>query len=130
MRRHPSGYVTGMANDTLAQALDSTNEIDITVIGRTSGREITLPVWFVREDDELYLVPVNASGSNWFKNVRKNPTMRVSARGADLTAQATAITDRVAVDQIVDGFRAKYGADNVAKYYPGADVAVEIPLGG
>jgi len=117
-----------MADNTLAQALDKTNEIDITVIGRKSGREISTPVWFVREDDELYLVPVYASGTNWFKNVRKNPTMRVSARGTDVTAQAHAITDQGEVDRVVDRFRAKYGADNVAKYYPNANVAVEIPL--
>ena len=117
-----------MTNDTLAQALDAMNEIDITVIGRKSGREITTPVWFVREDDELYLVPVNASGSNWFKNVRNNHTMRVSARGADLTAEANPIMDQAEVDRVVDGFRAKYGADNVEKYYPNASVAVEIPL--
>jgi deazaflavin-dependent oxidoreductase (nitroreductase family) len=117
-----------MANDTLAQALDKTNEIDITVIGRKTGREHTTPVWFVRDDDELYLIPVNASGSNWFRNVRKTPTIRVSARGADVTAQAHPLTDQGDVDRVVDEFRAKYGADNVAKYYPGADVAVEIPL--
>ena len=35
------------------QALEGTDEIEVTVTGRSSGRKITNPVWFVRERDEL-----------------------------------------------------------------------------
>jgi len=117
-----------MANNALVEALETRDEIDITVIGRTSGREITTPVWFVRESDRLYLVPVNASDSNWFKNVRKDPRIRVTAQGAELTARATTITDPAEVDRIVAAFGSKYGTDRVDEYYPRHDVAVEIPL--
>ena len=122
------GYGIGMADDMLTQALDATDEIEITVTGRTSGREHSTPVWFVRERDDMFLVPVDASRSNWFKNVRENPTIRIDARGASLTAHATPITDQAEVDRIVDKFRAKYGADSVERYYPNANVAVDVPL--
>jgi hypothetical protein len=39
------------------------------------------------------------------------------------------VTDPKVVARVVEGFRAKYGRDDVARYYPHADVAVEIPLG-
>jgi len=115
-------------NDALTQALDAANEIDITVIGRASGREISLPVWFVREGDRLWLVPVHGSDTEWFRNVLHNPTIRVSARGAQLTARATPITDAAGVSRVTDGFRAKFGAQTFGQYYPKHDVAVEIPL--
>jgi hypothetical protein len=38
------------------------------------------------------------------------------------------ITDKSRVDEIVEKFRAKYGARDVEAYYPKHDVAVEIPL--
>jgi deazaflavin-dependent oxidoreductase (nitroreductase family) len=118
-----------MANEELIRALDSSQEIQLTVTGRKSGREITFPVWFVRDGDELNLVPVTGTDSNWFKNVLTEPTIRVVAGGAQLIARATPVRDPAPVSEILDMFRAKYGARDVAAYYPKPDVAVEVPLG-
>jgi len=118
-----------MADEEFLKALDSTGEIELTVTGRRTGREISMPVWFVREDDRLYLVPVRGSDSDWYKNVLKAPTIRLTAGGAQLTARATPITDPAKVAEIVDKFRAEYGAQEVTAYYPKHDVAVEVPLG-
>jgi len=48
-------------NDTLRDRLSRSSEITITVTGRKSGRSISIPVWFVFEDDKLYLLPVQGS---------------------------------------------------------------------
>jgi len=117
-----------MANEQFTRALPSTREIEITVTGRKSGHEISLPVWFAQEGDKLYLVPVNGSDTNWYKNVLKERTIRVSAAGASLTARATPITDPARVGQIADMFRAKYSAGDFEAYYPKHDVALEVPL--
>ena len=104
------------------------SEIEVTVTGRRSGREISNPVWFVQEEDKLYLLPVRGSDTQWYRNVVKNPTIRVAADGAERTAQATPITDPAAVAEVEHKFRAKYGDANVDRYYPKRDVAVEVPL--
>ncbi len=117
-----------MANEEFSKALESTREIELTVTGRKSGREISIPVWFVRDGDKLYLVPVNGSGSDWYKNVLKTPAVRLAARQAQLTATAAPVTDPARVGEILDKFRAKYSARDVEAYYPKQDVAVEIPL--
>jgi hypothetical protein len=39
-----------------------------------------------------------------------------------------AITDPAKVGEVVEKFRAKYGAGNVKKYYSKFDVAVQVPL--
>ena len=117
-----------MANEEFTRALDANSEVVLTVIGRTSGREISIPVWFVREGDTLYLVPVTGSDSDWYKNVLKTPTIRLAAGGAELNARAIPITDAAKVQEILDKFRAKYGAEDVEAYYPKQDVAVEVPL--
>ena len=118
-----------MANEEFIKALSSTNEVELTVSGRRSGRAISMPVWFVREDDDLDLVPVRGSDSDWYKNVLRGPTIRLTAGGAQLTARATPITDPAKVAEIVDKFRAKYGAQDVAAHYSKQDVAAEVPLG-
>ena len=116
-----------MVDREFAEALDDTREINITTVGRTTGDEITLPVWFVRQDDRLYLLPVAGSGSNWYKNVRKAGSLRVAARKAERALAATPITDPARVAEVVEAFRAKYGDRDVAAYYPHPDVAVEVP---
>ena len=117
-----------MADQDFKELLDANSEVELTVIGRASGREISIPVWFVREGDTLYLVPVNGLDSDWFKNLRQRPTIRLSEGRAHLSARAIAITELSKVEQILDKFRARYGPDDVAAYYPKHDVAVEVPL--
>ena len=46
-----------MATEEFTRALESTREIELSVTGRKSGREISILVWFVRDGQELYLVP-------------------------------------------------------------------------
>lgn len=109
-------------------ALRATNQIDLTVTGRVSKREITNPVWFVQEGTKIYLVPVRGSGSDWFKNVLARPEVRLAAGGESITARAVPITDPARAQAAVDKFRAKYGAGQIAEYYPKTDVAVEVGL--
>jgi hypothetical protein len=116
-----------MAFTDFEQALRSTNEVEITTTGRTSGREISHPVWFVRQGDKLYLLPVGGSDSHWYKNVLKTSTIRLAAGGAEYRARATPITDAAKVSEVVENFRAKYGAKDVTAYFPTPDVAVEAP---
>jgi deazaflavin-dependent oxidoreductase (nitroreductase family) len=111
-------------NDTLKNRLSRSREIDITVTGRKSGRAISIPVWFVLEGDNLYLVPVQGSDTQWYKNVLNNPTIRIDARGAEAEVKAVPVTDAAQVSSVVEKFRAKYGASDVKKYYSKLDVAV------
>ena len=118
---------------TLAEvkkALKNTDEIEITVTGRVSGRRISNPVWFVQEGNNLYLLPVNGSDSDWYKNILKTPTMSLAANGEEWSAEVRPITDQATVRDIVEKFKDKYGADQVKKYYSKFDVAVEVPLVG
>ena len=97
--------------DALRDRLSRSSEINITVTGRKSGRTISNPIWFVfdKDDDKLYLLPVKGSETQWYKNVLKNPSIRIDARGADSGLQAVAVTDAKQVSSVVEMFRAKYG---------------------
>jgi deazaflavin-dependent oxidoreductase (nitroreductase family) len=113
-------------NNPLKDLLSRSREINITVTGRKSGRAISIPVWFVVDEDKLYLLPVSGSDTQWYKNVLANPTIRIEARGAEAEFQAVLITDGKQVSAVVQKFRAKYGAGDVKKYYAKFDVALLV----
>ena len=108
----------------LSSRLSRYREINITVMGRKSGRAITNPVWFVLEEDKLYLLPVSGSDTQWYKNVLSNPSIRIDAGSAKGEFKAVPITDAKQVSSVAEKFRAKYGAGDVKKYYAKFDVAV------
>src|SRR6266566_8435669 len=56
-------------NDALKDRLSRYRGIKITVTGRNSGRAISIPVWFVLDHENLYLLPVQGSDTQWYKNV-------------------------------------------------------------
>jgi deazaflavin-dependent oxidoreductase (nitroreductase family) len=110
--------------NALKDGLSRNREINITVTGRKSGRAISIPVWFVFEEDQLYLLPVLGSDTQWYKNVLKNSSIRVDAEGAEAEVKVVPISDTTKVSSVVKKFRAKYGASDVKKYYAKLDVAV------
>jgi hypothetical protein len=116
--------------DAPREKLSRSSEINITVIGRKSGRAISNPIWFTfdKDKDKLYLLPVKGSETQWYKNVLKNPSLKIDASGADSALQAVPITDAKQVSSVVEMFRAKYGKGDVKKYYSKLDVAVLVQM--
>lgn len=116
------------SKDELKERLGRYRQITISVIGRKSRKKISHPVWFVLEGEKLYLLPVAGSKTQWFQNLRKNPTIWIDARGAEAEFRATIMKGAKAVKSVVEKFREKYGAADVKKYYAGFDVAVMVGL--
>lgn len=117
-----------MSKTDLHQKLKIASEITLSVKGIKSGKDISRPVWFVNEGNILYLLPVQGSDTNWYKNFLVDPTLKISVDGVEISERGNQITDSKRVDDIVRKFRSKYGEGDVKKYYPKTDVAVEVPL--
>jgi deazaflavin-dependent oxidoreductase (nitroreductase family) len=118
-----------MQNAIFERQLARYRQIKISVIGRKSGQTISIPVWFVLEGEKLYLLPVQGSDTQWYRNVLRNPSIRIDARGAQAEFRATRVTGAKAVKSVVEKFREKYGAKDVKKYYSKFDVTVVVELG-
>jgi hypothetical protein len=117
-----------MSKADLHQRLNRVYEITLSVKGRKSGRDIARPVWFVHEGNTLYLLPVQGSDTNWYKNLLVDQTLKISVDGVETLARGKPITNRNRVDDIVRKFKSKYGGGDVKKYYTKFDVAVEVLL--
>src|ERR1700730_6935806 len=105
------------SKDSLKERLARYRQIKISVIGRNSGKTISIPVWFVLESQTLYLLPVQGSDTQWYRNVLKNPQIRIDARGVEAEFRAKPIIDTEGVKSVIEKFREKYGAGDVKKYY-------------
>src|SRR3989442_3512055 len=112
------------SKETLKDRLARFRQIKISVTGRKSGKMISMPVWFVLEGEKLYLLPVRGSDTQWYRNVLKNPSIRIDARGVEAEFRATAISEAKTVKSVIEKFREKYGVSEVKKYYSKLDVAV------
>ena len=117
------------AAEDLIQKLDRANEISLSIKGRKSGRDIPRPVWFVHEGNALYLLPVQGSDTNWYRNLLVDPKLKISVNGTELpAARGKTITDNNRVEYVIKKFKSKYGEGDVKKYYTKFDVAVEVQI--
>lgn len=115
-------------SDSLKARMAQASEINITVTGRKSGRKTSRPVWFVLEDNDINLLPVEGSDTQWYQNVLKNPKIEVESAGTKGEFKAIPITEPAEIATVADKFRKKYGPGDVKKYYSKFDVAVLVPL--
>jgi len=117
------------AKNGLKERLSRYRQIKLSVTGRKTGKTISNPVWFVLEGEKLYLLPVQGSDTQWYRNVLKNPQVRIDARGEEAEFRAVPINDAKTVKSVIEKFREKYGASDVKKYYSKFDVAVVAEMG-
>jgi deazaflavin-dependent oxidoreductase (nitroreductase family) len=108
---------------SIKERLSRYREIKLSVTGRKSGRTISIPVWFVLEGEKLYLLPVQGSETQWYKNVLQNPSIRIDARGVEGEFRAKPINGAKTVKSVVEKFREKYGEGR-------EEVLFEIRCGG
>jgi deazaflavin-dependent oxidoreductase (nitroreductase family) len=120
------------SKDGLKDRLSRYRQIKISVTGRKSGRTISIPVWFVLEGEELYLLPVQGSDTQWYKNVLQNPSIRIDARGAEAEFRAVSITEANAVKSVIEKFQEKYEAQavNLNALFPSFLVFLLVPFVG
>lgn len=75
-----------MSKADLHQRLNRVYAITLSVKGRKSGRDVPRPVLFMHEGNTLYLLPVQGSDTNWYKNMLVDPTLKISVNGVEIPA--------------------------------------------
>ena len=94
-----------MAEDAFTQALKKRRQISITVIGRRTGRSIKIPVWFVFEENTLWLLPVYGSRTQWYRNLQKNRAITIQAGRERRDLRARLLENAPAVRKVIQRFR-------------------------
>ena len=104
------------------------NEIELTVIGRNSGKSLPRPVWFTIRGKDMLLMPVQGNDTEWYKNVLRNPRVTITSAQHTLKGKVQTITQKSQVDDVIALFEKKYGESDIKKYHPKRNVAASVPL--
>ena len=117
-----------MSSEGFLKALVNRSEIEITTVGRRSGKDHTHPVGFVQDRNKIYLLPVAGSKSQWFKNIQARARMSLIAGKNVIEVDAKPHTDEKFVADVRKRFEDKYGKGEIKKYFKKFDAAVELTI--
>ena len=95
--------------------LDRHSVIDLTTVGRVSGRSHTIEIWFAYRESTIYLLSGGGVRSDWVRNLIRSPEVRVRAGGGIYTGVGRIVTDRhedrLARDAVHEKYVARYSGD-------------------
>ncbi len=121
-------FQSSVVTNTLIATLKGEQELQLTVKGRRTGRDIPRPVWFVLRDKDILFLPVKGSQSQWYRNIVQNPQVRIGVAGQTYGGRLETVTGKKGVSEVVELFKKKYGTGNIKRYYSRLDVATRLPL--
>jgi len=79
----------------------------LTTIGRRSGKQHTIEVWFALHDGRIYMLSGGSDRADWVKNLRKTPQarVRIGTQSASATARIlrTGTKEDELARQLLDG---------------------------
>jgi deazaflavin-dependent oxidoreductase (nitroreductase family) len=113
------------------QQVANESNVEITTIGRKSGKSHTKPIWFVYDQGHLYLQAGREGKTDWYQNLKKNPHLTLKIGAITFTGKAQFIDEGKETERIHNLFKEKYFAARVAGVV-GASIghgrAVEVEL--
>lgn len=65
----------------------------LTTTGRVTGRPHRIEIWFAIDQGTLYMLSGGGDGSDWVKNLRREPTVTLEIGAAKLRGRARVVTD-------------------------------------
>ena len=79
----------------------------LTHYGRKTGKPHEVTIWFVLDDDSLYIGSANVN-RQWVRNVQKTPKIKLFMGGETFDGNARFLTDRAEHERAMAAIRRKY----------------------
>lgn len=106
---HHERAVTAIAD------LDRHMVIDLTTVGRVSGRPHTIEIWFARRGSTIYMLSGGADRSDWVRNLTRTPMVQIRVGVRQFSGVGRVVTDphedRLARDAVHDKYAPRYLGD-------------------
>jgi deazaflavin-dependent oxidoreductase (nitroreductase family) len=96
------------------QKVAGESNVEITTVGRKSGKPHTKPIWFVYDQGRLYLQAGREGKTDWYQNLKKNPQITLKIDTLTFAGKAQFIDDAKETERIHNLFKQKYFAARVA----------------
>src|SRR6266849_4752270 len=79
----------------------------LTHYGRKTGKTHEVTIWFVLDDDKLYIGTANVN-RQWVRNVQKTPRIRLAVGGERFEGEAYFLAERAEHERAMAAIRRKY----------------------
>jgi deazaflavin-dependent oxidoreductase (nitroreductase family) len=93
--------------ERLAKVRDAST-VEISTVGRKTGKTHTRPVWFVVDGERLWVQAGKDGKADWYLNLRKTPQVKLEIRNETFTARAVPNDDPAVVERVHAMFLDKY----------------------
>ncbi len=77
----------------------------LTVRGRKTGREHTLPVQYAPDGDLVYVIPGAPRLKRWWRNLAEGAPVRVHLRGSEVEGRAEVLTGGADPEAVIEGLK-------------------------
>src|SRR5262245_59734254 len=74
--------------------------VELTTLGRKSGKPHTKPIWFVYDQGHFYLQSGKEGKTDWYQNLRKNPQLTLKIGTVTANGKAKFINDATETERI------------------------------
>ena len=79
----------------------------LTHYGRKTGKPHEVTIWFVLDDDKLYIGTANVN-RQWVRNVQKTPRIRLAVGGERFEGETRFLAERAERERAMAAIRRKY----------------------
>lgn len=119
-----------MTATSVIEQLAAVRTIDITTIGRQSGREARIEIWWFRVDDR-FIITGTPGRRDWFANVLADPRIVVHAPFGDFAGTAARISDpelrrRVITDPDLSWYRSRAELEALIDEAPMIELTLDL----
>ena len=88
--------------------LRDVSTVEISTVGRKTGKIHTRPVWFVVDGDKLWVQAGKDGKADWYRNLKKTPEVKLKIKNETFTASAAPNDDPAVVERVHRMFLDKY----------------------
>lgn len=110
--------------------LDHHSVIDLTTVGRLTGRPHRIEIWFTQHNASLYLLSGGRDRSDWVRNLIADPIVTVRADGMEHRGLGRIIDDpaeeRIARDTVFAKYAPGYGGDLTGWRESALPIAIDL----
>ena len=93
---------------TLAQAQIDARVCYLETIGRVSGTPHEIEIWFAADGDTIWMLSGGHDRSDWVRNLRQNPAVRIRIADGWVTGSAEVVSDPARDQRAREQIAAKY----------------------
>jgi deazaflavin-dependent oxidoreductase (nitroreductase family) len=98
--------------------------------GRVTGRHHEIEIWYVRDDDTLYMLAGAGDRSDWVRNLQMDPVVQVRIDDVTYAAHGRVVTDsdedRHARTVVFEKYQRRYDGELVTWREHALPVAIDL----